>query len=45
MTHCKISPSNKTVDFCSYCCVGKSHLLPSSPSETVYNHKSGNSTK
>jgi len=34
---CKIPSINKTVsDFCSHCCVGKSHRLPSSPSLSVY---------
>jgi len=36
LNHCKIAPFNKNVpDFCS-CCVGKSHRLPSSISESVY---------
>ena len=34
---CIIPLINKTSsDFCSSCCVGKSHRLPSSPSLTVY---------
>jgi len=37
LTHCKINPSNKTLDFGSSCGVGKSHRLSYSPSETVYN--------
>ena len=36
LNHSKINPSNKIMDFCSACCVGKSHRLPSSMSETVY---------
>lgn len=36
---CNISPINKTdLDFCSYCCIGKSHKLPSSPSNSVYSN-------
>ena len=34
---CKIPSINKTIsEFCSHCCVGKSHRLPSSPSLPVY---------
>jgi len=34
---CNIPIINKTgSDFCSHCCVGKSHRLPSSPSLTEY---------
>ena len=38
LNHCKIPISNKNVfEFCTACCVGKSHRLPASLSETVYN--------
>ena len=34
---CNIPIMNKTgCDFCSHCCIGKSHRLPSSPSLTIY---------
>nr|KYP32713.1 Retrovirus-related Pol polyprotein from transposon TNT 1-94 [Cajanus cajan] len=37
MNHCKISPSNKIDShFCSSCCMGKSHKLPSYTSNSVY---------
>ena len=35
--HCNISSSNKTFsDFCSSCCMGKSHRLPSHSSTSIY---------
>ena len=37
LRQCNVSSSNKNVpEFCSSCCVGKSHRLPSSVSTTVY---------
>ncbi|RDX69147.1 hypothetical protein CR513_51776, partial [Mucuna pruriens] len=36
--HCNFPPLNKKAnDFCSSCCLGKAHLLPSTISTTVYN--------
>jgi len=37
LTQCSIHSNNKIVDFCSSCCVGKSHILASSLFETMYN--------
>ena len=35
--HCNISPSNKNLSyFCSSCCMGKSHILPSHTFIYVY---------
>ncbi|KAL2348428.1 hypothetical protein Fmac_002428 [Flemingia macrophylla] len=37
LNHCKVPSSNNNVnEFCSSCCVGKSHRLPSSVSRTIY---------
>lgn len=42
LNHCKIDPSNKMpIDFCSSCCLGKLHRLPSTDSKKIYSSPLG----